>query len=339
MRMISTSLRTSKTNYSLEFKRDEWSPFSHPIQLTIPTAPLRLPVRDGLVDWDCPEAISIPDMQRALSHIRATGTFPVSPSPSTSPSTRHRLSSRSNHGCAVPTPIPLDPPLYSRYPPTPTTSLTNPSLPPTQPDVNSKEDQNSVGPCPVPDEKIAAQRARVEAWLQPGQPGHAILGSSTPGPVSASAPAAVEDSTKAGDAKEQAAQPPLRICLLDGFLLYSPAVSAVMDVIDIRLFLLVSREAATRRRAARDGYVTLEGFWKDPPGYVDRIVWPNYAAEHAWLFEGADVQGTPKVDVLERNRIRVQLGRGLDVDMGTTLEWAVDTIMRDLEAFARARGG
>ncbi|KAK1772949.1 nicotinamide riboside kinase 1 [Phialemonium atrogriseum] len=212
----------------------------------------QLPLKDGLVDWDCPEAISVPDMVRALSHIRATGTFP--------------------------------------------------------PDVHSKEDQNSVGPCPVSDAKIASLRARVEAWLQPGQPGHAILGGGG-----------------GGGAR--------RLCLLDGFLLYSASVAPVTDAIDVRLFLLASRAAATRRRATRDGYVTLEGFWRDPPGYVDRVVWPNYEAAHAWLFEGGDVQGEPRRDVLARERIRVQLGKGLDVDMETTLEWAVDTIMGDLEAF------
>lgn len=35
-------------------------------------------MRDGLLDWDCAEAIAIPDMIRALEHIRVNGTFPVS---------------------------------------------------------------------------------------------------------------------------------------------------------------------------------------------------------------------------------------------------------------------
>lgn len=38
----------------------------------------RLPIKDGLVDWDCAEAINILDMEKALSHIRSDGTFPVS---------------------------------------------------------------------------------------------------------------------------------------------------------------------------------------------------------------------------------------------------------------------
>jgi nicotinamide/nicotinate riboside kinase len=104
-----------------------------------------------------------------------------------------------------------------------------------------------------------------------------------------------------------------------------------MDGLDIKLFLLVSREKATQRREARDGYVTLEGFWKDPPHYVDKIVWPNYAESHAWLFEDGNVEGRLKEDVLKEHGIRAQTDKGLDVDMSTTLEWAVGTIIGELE--------
>lgn len=37
----------------------------------------RLPMKDGLLDWDCAESLNIPDMEKALSHIRLQGTFPV----------------------------------------------------------------------------------------------------------------------------------------------------------------------------------------------------------------------------------------------------------------------
>jgi nicotinamide/nicotinate riboside kinase len=123
----------------------------------------------------------------------------------------------------------------------------------------------------------------------------------------------------------------LALCVLDGFLLYTPALSSIMSRLDIKLFLLVSRARATQRREARDGYVTLEGFWKDPPGYVDKIVWPNYAESHAWLFEGGDVEGPLKGAVLQKEGIQAQVGQGLDVDMRTTLEWAVSTVISELE--------
>ncbi|KAI0137390.1 nicotinamide riboside kinase 1 [Xylariales sp. AK1849] len=207
-----------------------------------------LPTKDGLLDWDCAEAISIPDMTRALAHIRTNGTFP--------------------------------------------------------PFVDSKEDQNSVGKCPVSDTKIAEMKSKVEAWMQPGQPGHEVLG-------------------KTG----------LKVCLLDGFLLYSKQMDGVMDLLDIKMFLLVSRAKATHRREARDGYVTLEGFWADPPGYVDKIVWPNYVESHAWLFEKGDVEGDLLESRLSENSILAPRGLGLDIDMETTFEWTVDTLMRHLGDF------
>lgn len=35
----------------------------------------------------------------------------------------------------------------------------------------------------------------------------------------------------------------------------------------------------------------MEGFWEDPPGYVDNVVWPNYVKDHAFLFENGEVEG------------------------------------------------
>src|SRR4051794_37944073 len=64
----------------------------------------RLPIKHGLVDWDCAEAISVPDMEVALSHIRSTGTFPVSILQSPT------LSHRNEHGCATLSPNPDDVP-------------------------------------------------------------------------------------------------------------------------------------------------------------------------------------------------------------------------------------
>lgn len=196
--------------------------------------------------------------------------------------------------------------------------------------MDSKEDQNSIGACPVSEAKIAAMKAKVQAWLEPGQPGHAIL----PSPQLPSSSATKEEEEKGS---------PLRICLLDGFLLYAAPTtvlgSSVAPLLDVRLFLRVSRERATARRSARDGYATLEGFWKDPPGYVDRIVWPNYVASHAWLFERGDVEsGALDPRVLADHGIHaLPPSAEVDVDMETTFEWAVDTLMRELESRAGLR--
>lgn len=221
-------------------------------------------------------------METALNHIHATGTFPVSPA-SPTPIPPRRLSHRSDHGCR-----PSEP---------------SSSCPKKQTFIASKEDQNSVGTCPVPDSTIAHLKTRVSTW------------STTP------------TGRKIFER--------LSLCVLDGFLLYTPSMRSIMARLDIKLFLLVSRAKATARREARDGYVTLEGFWKDPPGYVDKIVWPNYADSHGWLFEEGDVEGRLKMDLLESEGIKAQVDKGLDVDMSTTLEWAVDTVIAELERMAR----
>lgn len=178
--------------------------------------------------------------------------------------------------------------------------------------MDSKEDQNSVGPCPASEEKIEAMKEQVKSWLQPGQPGHDIFHS----------------------------DPALRMCLLDGFLLYSPPkFSQVMSLIDVKFFLQVSRARATHRREARDGYVTLEGFWKDPPGYVDRIVWPNYVEAHKWMFEDGDVEsGKLNWELLQEKRVLAQRstsgGVGTDFDFEETLVWMVQEVMKALEDWA-----
>jgi nicotinamide/nicotinate riboside kinase len=137
---------------------------------------------------------------------------------------------------------------------------------------------------------------------------------------------------------------------LDGFLLFGPDPPLLRritdELLDVRFFLTVSRQRATARRDARGGYVTLEGFWTDPPDYVEKIVWPNYVRSHAWLFENGDVQGRLDGEVLREKDILAlpQLvgrgnrgvgggeneGEGLDVDMQVVFEWAVDMLMQKL---------
>lgn len=106
-------------------------------------------------------------------------------------------------------------------------------------------------------------------------------------------------------------------------------MAEIQSQLDIKLFLRVSYEKAKARREARSGYVTLEGFWEDPPGYVDKIVWPNYVEDHKWMFEDGDVEGKLNGGVLKEWGIETQAG-GEDVDMGVTLEWAVKLLMERL---------
>ncbi|KAK0654552.1 putative nicotinamide riboside kinase [Cercophora samala] len=213
-----------------------------------------LPLRAGHRDWDCPAAIDLPSLTKALEYIKSTGNFP--------------------------------------------------------PFVNSKEDQNTIGNCPASPAQISLAKAIIAS--------SPILSSSWP-----------ED---------------LKICILDGFLLYSqsPEFIPILSRIDIKLFLLASEEKAVARRRARDGYVTLEGFWKDPEGYVEDVVWPNYVEQHAYLFEGGDVK-KGKLDrrVLEREGI-LAMGDGEgegEEGFGEVLVWAVGEVVNKLEGILVEGGG
>ncbi|KAL6882374.1 P-loop containing nucleoside triphosphate hydrolase protein [Trichoderma longibrachiatum] len=214
-----------------------------------------LPIKNGLVDWDCPESIDIPAMAQALSYIRENASFP--------------------------------------------------------PTLDSKEDQNSVGPSPIPPSLTSHLKSKVLSHLPPSHP---LLSDSS-------------STTTAATAN-------LKICILDGFLLYTTAMSPIQPLLDLKIFLRASYAKAKARREARDGYVTLEGFWADPPGYVDQIVWPNYVESHAWLFEDGDVEGRFRRDVLEREGIRVPEGEPLDGDMEATLTWIVDLLLEELKKYA-----
>ena len=105
-------------------------------------------------------------------------------------------------------------------------------------------------------------------------------------------------------------------------------MASIQPSIDIKIFLRASYAKAKARREARSGYVTLEGFWEDPEGYVDKIVWPNYVEGHRWMFENGDVEGRMLPKVLERDGVEFQ--EGLDVSMEDTLIWAVELLMREL---------
>lgn len=86
-----------------------------------------------------------------------------------------------------------------------------------------------------------------------------------------------------------------------------------------------SHAAVKRRREARSGYVTLEGFWEDPPGYVDKIVWPNYVKDHAFLFVDGDVEGSVDEDAREKVDLKI-MPREFGSDITKCLDWACDIL-------------
>ena len=157
----------------------------------------------------------------------------------------------------------------------------------------SKEDQNSVGEHGVSERVVGELKREIEALL-----------------------------SEHPDWKER------RICIVDGFLLFSGEMKEIRELFDVRLFLRTSYETAKKRREARSGYVTLEGFWEDPPGYVDDIVWPNYVKDHKFLFEDEDVNGDLDEDVLAKTGI-YGMPREAEGDMEVCLRWSV-AVLKDV---------
>lgn len=159
------------------------------------------------------------------------------------------------------------------------------------PEFISKEDRNSVGKIDVDASVIEDLRWRASRWMFQDVP---------------------------------------PIAIIDGFLLYSEEMKSIRSAFDVRLFLRTDYATAKQRREARSGYVTLEGFWEDPPGYVDKIVWPNYVKDHGFLFEGGDVEGEVRAGVVEQLGIRIA-PKDMQCDMTRCLEWAFNIVEGALE--------
>ncbi|MCJ1416565.1 ribosylnicotinamide kinase [Xylographa parallela] len=166
----------------------------------------------------------------------------------------------------------------------------------------SKEDRNSIGEHGVPLDTVAELKDSVAAWMQ--GTGKGVLNQSR------------------------------TMVILDGFLLFGESVREVREVIDIKMLLRVTFARAKDRREKRSGYVTLEGFWEDPPGYVEKVVWPGYVEEHSFMFEGGDVDGTVNEKVVEDLGIQVCPGGG-EWPIEKVLPWSVDTVMKTLSAHAK----
>ena len=118
------------------------------------------------------------------------------------------------------------------------------------------------------------------------------------------------------------------LILLDGFLLLGLNVpSSLKSLFDIKILLLASYADAKERRERRNGYVTLEGFWEDPEGYFDDVVWPAYVREHGWVFEGGGGEGVVDVGKVGREGVRVWEEGGLEGGVG----WVVGVVREGLE--------
>lgn len=158
----------------------------------------------------------------------------------------------------------------------------------------SKEDQNAVG-------DVKVDREVVKAWKE-----------------------------KFARATDNGSSTPLRIAIIDGFLLFSEGMKAVRELFDVRMLLRLDYDTVKRRREARMGYVTLEGFWEDPKGYVDLIVWPNYVKDHAFLFKEGDVNGELDLEVCKRFGVQGMPKDAVE-DLTLCFDWAAGIVHESLE--------
>ncbi|KAI4185314.1 MAG: hypothetical protein L6R41_004201 [Letrouitia leprolyta] len=129
-----------------------------------------------------------------------------------------------------------------------------------------------------------------------------------------------------GDAVHGQGETCQRILILDGFLLFTPSVpSTFRSLLDLKILLRAPYVQAKRRREARSGYTTMEGWWEDPPGYFDRVVWPNYVEENKGFFTHGDVEGRLDEEACGRDGVRVyEVKEG---GLGEALSWIVGEMM------------
>jgi nicotinamide/nicotinate riboside kinase len=160
----------------------------------------------------------------------------------------------------------------------------------------SKEDQNAVGAVNIDPHTVQSHTAK-----------------------------AAELFTTSSDVRSR-----VKIVIVDGFLLFSESMSEIRSLFDIKLLLTLDHDTVKRRREARAGYVTLEGFWQDPPGYVDLIVWPNFVKDHGFLFCQGDVAGGDVDEEVCRRLEILCMPKGAMEDMTVCFGWAMDVILEKL---------
>jgi nicotinamide/nicotinate riboside kinase len=158
-------------------------------------------------------------------------------------------------------------------------------------DLVSKEDKNDVGPCDVDRKLVDRLEWRASRWMFQDVP---------------------------------------PIAIIDGFLLFAEGMKAIRELFDVKILLRTDFATGKARRESRQGYVTIEGYWEDPPKYFDNVVWPNYAKDHAFLFKDGNVEGDLNDVVTDQLGIKAVPKEKQD-DMTLCLEWAYEVIEEALQ--------
>ena len=149
-----------------------------------------------------------------------------------------------------------------------------------------------------------------------------------PGKISADLVPRLRGEVLASTTRKNGGNDPHRLLVLDGFLLFVPSAPASFrSLLDLKILLRAPYAAAKERREARCGYVTMEGWWEDPPGYFDKVVWPNYVEENGIFFVDGDVEA--EVDEKRCAREGVSVCPVMCEDgLGGVLRWVVGEMLR-----------
>lgn len=92
----------------------------------------------------------------------------------------------------------------------------------------------------------------------------------------------------------------VHILIVEGFLTFFD--TRVSNLLQVRLFLRVSKHLIKKRRDERANYVLEDGeVWVDPPFYFDEIVWPAYLEAHARMFANGDVEKGAPIETTSRD--------------------------------------
>ncbi|KAF8475494.1 hypothetical protein BDZ91DRAFT_709762 [Kalaharituber pfeilii] len=142
----------------------------------------------------------------------------------------------------------------------------------------------------------------------------------------------------------------VNIIIVDGFMLYHPeepeltgdinsegsiqTQPSLISLLDLPILLRTTYAVAKHRRESRKGYFTADGFWEDPKGYFDAIVWPSYVKYYQHLFVDGDVESAEGLvdEWGERGN-----GKGMvlqPANLGETMEgmvkWACERVVERL---------
>lgn len=112
-----------------------------------------------------------------------------------------------------------------------------------------------------------------------------------------------------------------KLVIVEGILLVHEN-SPLTSLFDMTIILSGLKTDLAKRRAAREAYETMSGFWVDPPGYFEEVVWPAYIKYSGYLFENSQAAAG------NLSGVAISMRCHLAPAMSTheTLQWAISLL-------------